>query len=144
MAMLPFCGYNMADYWAHWLRIGEHPGARLPRIYFVNWFRKGENGRFLWPGFGENSRVLKWIFERCEGTADAVETPIGNLPADGGLDVEGLGVSAQQLAELRRVDVEGWRAEVVGVREYYDEFGSRVPAELRQELESLAKRLAAA
>ncbi|HTY17800.1 MAG TPA: phosphoenolpyruvate carboxykinase (GTP) [Myxococcota bacterium] len=144
MAMLPFCGYNMADYWAHWLRIGEHPGARLPRIYFVNWFRKAQSGGFLWPGFGENSRVLKWIFERCEGTAQAVETPIGNLPPSDGLDVAGLGVSREALAELLRVDADGWRAEVTSVHEYYDEFGGRVPAELRRELDALAARLAKA
>ena len=144
MAMLPFCGYNMADYWAHWLRIGEHPGARLPRIYFVNWFRKAQSGGFLWPGFGENSRVLKWIFERCEGTAQAVETPIGNLPPPDGLDVAGLGVSREALAELLRVDADGWRAEVTSVHEYYDEFGGRVPAELRRELDALAARLAKA
>ena len=144
MAMLPFCGYNMADYWAHWLRIGEHPGARLPRVYFVNWFRKAQSGGFLWPGFGENSRVLKWIFERCEGTAQAVETPIGNLPPSDGLDVAGLGVSREALAELLRVDADGWRAEVTSVHEYYDEFGGRVPAELRRELDALAARLAKA
>jgi len=144
MAMLPFCGYNMADYWAHWLRIGEHPGARLPRVYFVNWFRKAQSGGFLWPGFGENSRVLKWIFERCEGTAQAVETPIGNLPPPDGLDVAGLGVSREALAELLRVDADGWRAEVTSVHEYYDEFGGRVPAELRRELDALAARLAKA
>ena len=90
MAMLPFCGYNMADYWQHWLRIGQRAGAKLPRIYCVNWFRKSDDGDFLWPGYGENSRVLKWIFERCEGTAKAVETPIGNLPAAGELDLGGL------------------------------------------------------
>jgi phosphoenolpyruvate carboxykinase (GTP) len=141
MAMLPFCGYNMADYWGHWLRIGEQPGARLPRIYMVNWFRKGPGGEFLWPGFGENSRVLKWIFERCEGKAEAVETAIGNLPAEGALDVAGLRVTPPQLAELLGVDAEGWLADVVGVRDYYGEFGDKVPPELREELEALARRL---
>jgi phosphoenolpyruvate carboxykinase (GTP) len=141
MAMLPFCGYNMADYWAHWLRVGEQPGARLPRIYMVNWFRKGPGGEFLWPGFGENSRVLKWIFERCEGTAKAVETAIGSLPAEGALDVAGLRLTPPQLAELLGVDAEGWLAEVVGVRDYYGEFGDRMPPELRDELEALARRL---
>jgi phosphoenolpyruvate carboxykinase (GTP) len=92
MAMLPFCGYNMADYWSHWLAIGRRAGAVLPKIYYVNWFRKSDDGDFLWPGFGENSRVLKWVFERCEGTAKAVETAIGNLPADGELDLDGLDV----------------------------------------------------
>jgi phosphoenolpyruvate carboxykinase (GTP) len=144
MAMLPFCGYNMADYWAHWLRIGARRGAVLPRIYTVNWFRKSHGGDFLWPGFGENARVLKWIFERCEGTAKAVETPIGNLPADGELDVAGLDVSGDDLAELLHVDVEGWLAEVVGIGAYYDEFGDRVPAPLREELAALKRRLEAA
>jgi phosphoenolpyruvate carboxykinase (GTP) len=144
MAMLPFCGYNMADYWAHWLKIGRRPGARLPRIYFVNWFRKSAGGDFLWPGFGENSRVLKWIFERCEGTAKALETPIGNVPAEGELDLSGLDVSAEDLAELLRVDVEGWQAEVAGVEAYYAGFGERTPPELRAELRALAERLEAA
>ena len=90
MAMLPFCGYNMGDYWAHWLAIGKRAGAKLPKLFYVNWFRKGDGGGFLWPGYGENSRVLKWIFERCEGTAKAVETPIGNLPAPQAIDTNGL------------------------------------------------------
>jgi phosphoenolpyruvate carboxykinase (GTP) len=142
MAMLPFCGYNMADYWAHWLRIGEHAGASLPRIYMVNWFRKSPGGDFLWPGFGENGRVLKWIFERCEGSAKAVETPIGNLPGPGGIDLAGLDdVSREDLAELLRVDVEGWLADVQGVREYYEVFGGRVPQALHGELDALRDRL---
>ena len=142
MAMLPFCGYNMADYWAHWLRIGARAGAKLPRVYMVNWFRKSHGGDFLWPGFGENGRVLKWIFERCDGTAKAVETPIGNLPAPGGIDLAGLDeVSREDLDELLRVDVEGWRSEVQGVRDYYEEFGGRVPEALQQELDALHDRL---
>jgi len=141
MAMLPFCGYNMADYWSHWLRIGRHPGAQLPRIYLVNWFRKSAGGDFLWPGFGENVRVLKWIFERCEGTAKAVETPIGRLPAEGELEVTGLDVSRENLAELLHVDTEGWLADVVAMREYYEQFGDRMPPELRVELEALGQRL---
>ncbi len=144
MAMLPFCGYNMADYWAHWLKMGEREGAQLPRIYYVNWFRKGEDGRFLWPGFGENSRVLKWIFERCEDTAEALETPIGNLPANGALDVNGLDVSAADLERLLHVDADGWLAEATGVGEYYHNFAGRVPPELLQELEALTERLQAA
>jgi phosphoenolpyruvate carboxykinase (GTP) len=141
MAMLPFCGYNMADYWAHWLRVGQREGAKLPAIYFVNWFRKDADGRFLWPGFGENARVLKWVFERCEGTGAAVETPIGNLPAAGALDVRGLPVSDAALAELLRVDAEGWLADAEGVREHYAQFGERVPQELHAELEELVTRL---
>jgi phosphoenolpyruvate carboxykinase (GTP) len=145
MAMLPFCGYNMADYWAHWLRIGARPGGRLPRIYMVNWFRKSPGGDFLWPGFGENGRVLKWIFERCEGTAKAIETPIGNLPAPGGIDLSGLDeVSGEDLAELLRVDIEGWLAEAHGVHEYYEEFRGRVPPALQEELSALRARLEAA
>ena len=145
MAMLPFCGYNMADYFAHWLRIGRRAGAVLPKLYYVNWFRKSEGGDFLWPGFGENGRVLKWIFERCEGTAKAVETPIGNLPADGELDLTGLDdVSPADLADLLRVDVEGWLAELPLIEDYYDGFGSHLPSELRDELAAMRARLTAA
>jgi phosphoenolpyruvate carboxykinase (GTP) len=143
MAMLPFCGYNMADYWAHWLRIGKHAGAALPRIYLVNWFRKGAGGDYLWPGFGENARVLKWIFERCEGTAKAAETPLGRLPAEGELDIAGLDVSEEDLAELLHVDTPGWLADVADLRGYYEQFGSRMPPELHGELEALAQRLRA-
>ncbi len=145
MAMLPFCGYNMANYWGHWLSIGEREGAQLPRLYYVNWFRKGPSGNFLWPGYGENGRVLKWIFDRCEGTAKAVETPIGNLPAEGELDLTGLDdVTPEDLRELLRIDVDGWIAEEVGVKEYYEVFGDRVPQALHDELDALRKRLEAA
>jgi phosphoenolpyruvate carboxykinase (GTP) len=142
MAMLPFCGYNMADYWAHWLRIGERAGARLPKIFCVNWFRKDEDGGFLWPGYGENSRVLKWIFERCEGTAKAVETPIGNLPAPGAIDTSGLSdVSPEDLGVLLRVETEGWLAEMPTIEQHYAQFGSRMPRALRDELSKLEKGL---
>jgi phosphoenolpyruvate carboxykinase (GTP) len=141
MAMLPFCGYNMADYWAHWLSIGQRAGADLPKIYQVNWFRKSAGGDFLWPGYGENSRVLAWIFARCEGTAKAVETPIGNLPAKDGIDTTGLDVDVDDMAELLRVDLEGWRAEARGIEEYYTRFGDRVPKTLRDELGALEQRL---
>jgi phosphoenolpyruvate carboxykinase (GTP) len=144
MAMLPFCGYNMADYWAHWLKIGQRKGAKLPKIYYVNWFRKSDGGDFLWPGFGENSRVLKWVFERCEGSAKGVETPIGVLPAKGELDVSGLDVSQEDLEELLKVDIEGWLAEIPGIREYYETFEGRVPKELHEELEALQQRLESA
>jgi phosphoenolpyruvate carboxykinase (GTP) len=145
MAMLPFCGYNMADYWAHWLKIGQRSGAKLPKIFYVNWFRKGDGGDFLWPGFGDNGRVLKWIFERCEGTAKAVETPIGNLPAPNALDTSGLAdVSPEDLAELLRVDVDGWLHELPLIAQYYDQFGSRMPAALRDELRALKEGLEAA
>jgi phosphoenolpyruvate carboxykinase (GTP) len=141
MAMLPFCGYNMADYWAHWLSIGRRSGAVLPKIYQVNWFRKSEGGDFLWPGYGENSRVLAWIFERCEGTAKAVETPIGNLPANDGIDTQGLDVNPEDMAELLRVDVQGWIGDVESIDEYYAQFGERLPRELHEELAALKQRL---
>jgi phosphoenolpyruvate carboxykinase (GTP) len=144
MAMLPFCGYNMADYWNHWLAIGRRAGAKLPRLFCVNWFRKSADGKFLWPGYGENSRVLKWVFERCEGTAKAVETPIGNLPAPGDLDLSGLELPESNLAVLLGVDVEGWLRELPLLREYYDQFGTRMPKELVAELDALEGRLRAA
>ena len=145
MAMLPFCGYNMGDYWGHWLKIGRRKGAVLPKIYYVNWFRKSAGGDFLWPGYGENGRVLKWVFERCVGTAKAVETPIGNVPAEGALDVTGLdAVSRDDLAELLRVDVDGWLEELPLISEYYDQFGSHLPSELRDELQGMKERLEAA
>jgi phosphoenolpyruvate carboxykinase (GTP) len=142
MAMLPFCGYNMGDYWAHWLKIGKRAGAKLPKLFYVNWFRKGEDGSFLWPGYSENSRVLKWIFERCEGTAKAVETPIGNLPAPQAIDTNGLaGVTPENLAELLRVDVEGWLTETPMIAQHFDQFGDRMPRELREELRSMKEGL---
>ncbi|MEX0942273.1 MAG: phosphoenolpyruvate carboxykinase (GTP), partial [Pseudomonadales bacterium] len=127
MAMLPFCGYNMGDYWAHWLDIGKKENVELPAIYYVNWFRKDDNGQFVWPGFGENSRVLEWIFNRCEGTAEAVETPIGNLPTLDALNFDGLALSDEAKAALLRVDIDGWLNEVPLIHEYYDKFGDRLP-----------------
>ncbi len=144
MAMLPFCGYNMADYWNHWLQIGKTRGAKLPKIFYVNWFRKNGNGKFMWPGFGENSRVLKWIFERCEGTAAAVDTPIGYLPPREALDLSGLHVDGADLEGLLRVEVDGWLNEIPLIGEYYDSFGKHLPAELRTELRELKERLEAA
>jgi len=144
MAMLPFCGYNMGDYWGHWLSMAKRPDAQLPRIYHVNWFRKSAGGDFLWPGYGENARVLKWIFERCEGVAKAVETPIGSLPARGAIDLDGLELDADDLEELLSVDLDGWLAEVINVREYYAKFGSHLPPALLRELESLRERLESA
>jgi len=142
-AMLPFCGYNMADYWAHWLSVGAAAGdaSMLPKIFYVNWFRKDAAGRFLWPGFGENSRVLEWVFERCDGGGDALETPIGYLPGPSGLPTDGLDVPAEDLAELLRVDPEEWKAEVPLIADYYGEFGDRVPGALRDELSALTRRL---
>jgi phosphoenolpyruvate carboxykinase (GTP) len=145
MAMLPFCGYHMADYWGHWLTIGERSGAKLPKIFYVNWFRKGADGAFLWPGYGENSRVLAWVFGRCAGTADAVETEIGFVPpvGEGGIDTTGLDVTDEQMAELLEVDVEGWRDQLAQIREHYERFDSKLPAALSAELEGLASRLGA-
>jgi phosphoenolpyruvate carboxykinase (GTP) len=144
MAMLPFCGYNMADYWSHWLKIGARPGADLPRLYCVNWFRKGDDGKFLWPGYGDNSRVLKWVFERCEGTAKADETPIGNLPVPSELDVEGLDVGPRELRTLLSADLDGWLEELPLIREHFAQFGERMPRELLAELDGLEQRLRSA
>ncbi len=144
MAMLPFCGYNMADYWAHWLRIGERPGAKLPRVYYVNWFRKNDAGEFLWPGFGENSRVLKWVFERCEGTAKSVETPIGHLPTPDALDLDGLDLDAEDLKTLLEVDRDGWLQELPLIREYYAKFGDRLPRRLAAWVDHLEEALRSA
>jgi len=141
MAMLPFCGYNMGDYWAHWLAIGRRAGAKLPRIFYVNWFRKGEEGRFLWPGFGDNSRVLAWIFERCAGRAEGRETPIGIVPAPSDLPLAGLSVPENDLHTLLSVDREGWLHEIPLIREYYQQFGVKLPAELSSELDQLERRL---
>ncbi|MHB8669989.1 MAG: phosphoenolpyruvate carboxykinase (GTP) [Acidimicrobiales bacterium] len=143
-AMLPFCGYHMADYLAHWLsmaRAEQTSEDKLPRLYYVNWFRKGADGRFLWPGFGENSRVLKWIVERVLGRAEAADTPIGRIPAPGALDTAGLDVAPADLDELLRVDIDEWRAEVPSIEEHYAFLGERVPAGLRDELAALEKRL---
>jgi phosphoenolpyruvate carboxykinase (GTP) len=145
MAMLPFCGYNMGDYWGHWLKMGATAGAKMPKVYYVNWFRKSDGGDFLWPGFGENSRVLKWVFERCEGTAKALETPIGNVPSSEALDLAGLeDVSKEDLEVLLRVDIDGWLSELPKIREYYDKFGSHAPKEFYAELDALKERLEAA
>jgi phosphoenolpyruvate carboxykinase (GTP) len=141
MAMLPFCGYHMGDYFAHWLKMGRRPGAKLPKIFFVNWFRKGADGAFLWPGFGENSRVLKWIFERVEGTGKAVESPIGFLPTAGAIDTHGLDLGHEQLHELLHLDVNGWLTEIEGIKTHYARFGNRLPKELQDELHALEKRL---
>jgi phosphoenolpyruvate carboxykinase (GTP) len=141
MAMLPFCGYNMASYWGHWINIGKRDGAKLPGIYYVNWFRKNDGGKFMWPGFGENSRVLKWIFERCEGMGEAIETPIGNLPTIDALDLAGLNMDENAVAELLRVEVDNWLKEISSMRELYGRFGDNVPAELYKEIDDLQARL---
>src|SRR3989442_437589 len=144
MAMLPFCGYHMGDYFAHWLKIGARPGATLPKIYYVNWFRRDENGKFLWPGYGENSRVLKWIFERCNGKGHAADTPIGLLPEPADLDSSGLDIPAANLAKLLSVDIEGWLAEVPLIKEHFAKFGSHLPEGLNREVATLEERLRAA
>jgi phosphoenolpyruvate carboxykinase (GTP) len=141
MAMLAFCGYNMGDYFAHYLKIGQKPGARLPKIYYVNWFRRDEKGKYLWPGFGENSRVLKWIFERCDGKAHAVDTPIGRLPGPADLDTKGLDLPAADVAKLLNVDVDGWLAEMPLIREHFARFGSHLPQGLNEEVAQLEDRL---
>jgi phosphoenolpyruvate carboxykinase (GTP) len=141
-AMLPFCGYNMGDYFGHWLSMaGRTDPARLPRIFSVNWFRKAEDGHWLWPGYGENSRVLKWIFERVEGVGKAVETAIGYLPTAEALDLSGLELPAEDLTALLTLDLDSWREEGGGLSLYFDQFGGRLPAALRGQLDALRKRL---
>ncbi len=141
-AMLPFCGYNMADYWAHWLSFRDRMDeAKLPRVFYVNWFRKTADGSWLWPGFGENSRVLEWIFERCAGRGEPVETPIGYLPAPGTIDTEGLDIPEQDMIELLRVDRDEWRAELPSIVEYFAQFGDRLPPAISEQIEALRRRL---
>jgi len=145
MAMLPFCGYHMGDYFAHWLKIGQHSAAsKLPKIFYVNWFRQDESGRYLWPGYGENSRVLKWIFERCDDQVRAQDTPIGRLPGAANLDTKGLDLSADKIAKLLSVDIPGWLAEVPRIREHFAKFGDRLPQGMRDEVDALEQRLKSA
>ncbi len=142
-AMLPFCGYNMGDYFAHWLSFAQRTDrSKLPKIYFVNWFRKGAHGRFLWPGYGDNSRVLEWICERVEGTAKAKETPIGNLPTHDALNLRGLHLPVENIDELTAVDVPGWKREIDDVAANYAKLGDHLPAALNAQLDELRKRLA--
>jgi phosphoenolpyruvate carboxykinase (GTP) len=144
-AMAPFCGYNMGDYFAHWLSIGaKGDEAKLPRIFFVNWFRKDADGRFVWPGFGDNSRVLKWIVDRLEGHVDARETPIGLVPEAADLDLSGVNLSAADLALLLDVDLEVWAEEARLIGPAYERFGERLPAALWDEYHALLGRLEAA
>jgi phosphoenolpyruvate carboxykinase (GTP) len=147
-AMLPFCGYNMGDYFDHWLKIGKHKGAKLPKIFGVNWFRK-ENNKFLWPGFGENSRVIKWIFERCDDphkkteqkSDNAVITPIGYMPRVNDIDVKGLDISQKNLEDLLSVDSKGWMKDIENLRNYYGTFGKSIPKKLMNELNAISERL---
>jgi len=141
-AMLPFCGYDMADYFQHWLDIGASADPdKLPKIFYVNWFRKDDDGKFIWPGFGENSRVLEWVFRRCNGESETVETPIGNVPAPGELNVEGLDISAEAMDELLKVDTDKLRDELPQVQEHLAQFGDSLPAEVRSQFEELKSKL---
>ncbi|WP_061941091.1 phosphoenolpyruvate carboxykinase (GTP) [Brevibacterium ravenspurgense] len=141
MAMRPFIGYNVGDYFQHWLNIGKTEGAKLPKIFYVNWFRRDDDNSFLWPGFSENSRVLKWVFERVAGTAEAVDTPLGKAPAEGALDVDGLDVTPEQLQKALAIKPEEWAEELKSIEEWYEELGDHVPAELRGEVDKLRQRL---
>ncbi len=141
-AMLPFCGYNMADYFAHWLSFAKKTDrSKLPKVYFVNWFRRSDEGKFLWPGYGDNSRVLKWICERVEGTGKSVTTPIGNLPAPGALDLAGLNLPAGNIEELLKVDLPGWKNEIADVAANYAKLGDKLPQALKDQLASLSQRI---
>jgi len=141
MAMLPFCGYNMADYFGHWLKMGRREGAQMPRIFHVNWFRKGEDGKFLWPGFGENSRVLEWVFRRCDDDSETVDSPIGLLPAPGELNTDGLDISDGAIEQLLSVDDDALRAQMPQVEEHLARFGDDLPDEIKAQLEALKERL---
>jgi phosphoenolpyruvate carboxykinase (GTP) len=141
MAMLPFCGYNMADYFAHWLKIGNRDGANLPKVFYVNWFRKDEGGRFLWPGFGENSRVLEFVFRRCDGEGEVRDTAFGLVPPAGEINTAGLDIDAGALEELLRVDDDALRAQLPQVKEHLAKFGDQLPSELRAQLADLEQRL---
>jgi phosphoenolpyruvate carboxykinase (GTP) len=145
MAMLPFCGYHMGDYFRHWLDVAKRDGAQMPRVFYVNWFRKGDDGKFLWPGFSENSRVLAWIFGRLTGESAAEETAIGLVPpvGEGGINTEGLDVSPEMMSQLLEVDHEGWAAQLPQMKEHYAAFGDKLPAELAEQLASLEQRLEA-
>ena len=142
MAMLPFCGYNMGDYWQHWLDMGKDLGDKAPKIFNVNWFRTDDEGHFIWPGFGDNMRVLMWILARCEGKADAVETPIGYEPKPEDINIEGLkDITLDTIKGLLDVDVDLWKADVAGIEDFYAKFGSKLPAEMKHQLEALKARL---
>lgn len=141
MAMLPFCGYHMGDYWAHWIEMGKKLGDKAPKIFNVNWFRTDDEGHFIWPGFGDNMRVLDWIIKRCEGKADADETPIGFVPKAQDINLEGLDFSVEQLKDILSVDKELWKTETQGIEEFYGKFGDKLPQELRNQLNTLKAKL---
>jgi len=140
-AMTPFCGYHMGDYFSHWLNMGDTLAGKAPKIFYVNWFRKSPDGKFLWPGFSDNSRVLKWMCERIEGKVGGIETAIGLLPKDGDLDLAGLGVSDENMQELMRIDHEAWLAEIPDIEKHFEKFGDRLPERLRKQLTDLKDRL---
>ena len=142
MAMKPFCGYNFADYWTHWLSFSD-ASDKLPKIFHVNWFRKDEDGKFMWPGFGENMRVLEWVIQRCKGEVGCVETPIGNMPEPSELNLEGIAVSPATMQALLEVDVEAWKNEISEIGDYLDGYGERTPDALKQECERVAGALEA-
>lgn len=141
MAMTPFCGYHMGDYFGHWLKMGKSLGDKAPGIFYVNWFRKDANGKFLWPGYGDNSRALKWICDRIDGRVGAQETPIGLMPKDGDLDLTGLDLAADKLAELMSVKTDEWKAEIANIKQHFDRFGDRLPKELATQLQELERKL---
>lgn len=140
-AMKPFCGYNMGDYFQHWLEMGDKLGNKAPRIFYVNWFRKGPEGKFLWPGFGDNSRVLKWMCERIESKVSARQTPIGLLPNESDLDLKGLKIPQENLEELLKVDIDAWRAEIPNLEAHFAQFGDRLPQRMKKQLDELKERL---
>jgi phosphoenolpyruvate carboxykinase (GTP) len=140
-AMLPFCGYNMADYFQHWFDMGDKLKSKAPKVFYVNWFRKGSDGKFLWPGFGENSRALKWMCDRVDGKAGAKKTPIGYLPNDNDLDLRGLNVPQENIKELLRVDEEAWKLEIPKMEKFFSQFGDRLPKRLRNQFDELRNRL---
>jgi phosphoenolpyruvate carboxykinase (GTP) len=140
MAMLPFCGYHMGDYFRHWLDMGKTVENK-PKIFNVNWFRLDDNGKFIWPGFGDNLRVLDWIIDRCTGNVDAVETPIGYVPKPEDINIEGLNITIDTIKELLKIDIEKWQEEVKGIEEFYKKFGERLPEELIKQLEILKQNI---
>jgi phosphoenolpyruvate carboxykinase (GTP) len=140
-AMKPFCGYNMGDYIQHWLDMGNKLGEKAPRIFYINWFRKSDEGKFLWPGFSDNSRVLKWMCQRVEGKVGAMETPLGQLPKEGDLDLKGLDINPEDIKELMEIDIEAWRAELPDIEKHFAQFGDRCPEKIKNQLEELRKRL---
>ncbi len=144
MAMLPFIGYNAGDYFNHWIRVGkDNDASLLPRIFYVNWFRRDADGGFIWPGFGENSRVLKWVVERIDGQAAAEETAIGHVPTPESLDTSGLDMTAEEVEACLRVDAEEWKDEIPQIQEWFDKFGDSLPTVLWTELDGLRTRLGA-